>query len=88
MPDVEKLTVVLPPDALRLIREAIAEGDYESIEDVLLDALRAWKMERAGRKAMIAELRRDIQEGIESGPGDNLDVEDFIKRAKERWQKK
>ena len=38
----EKISITLPPDMLRLIREAVEGGEYASTSEALRDAARAW----------------------------------------------
>ena len=40
------------------------------------------------KEVAVAELRAEIQKGFDSGSGENLDVEEFISRAKARWKNK
>ena len=88
MSNVEKISIALPPEMAVLIKEAVRGGEYASSSEVIRDALRAWKYERMAREAAMAELRAEIQKGFDSGIGENLDREEFIKRAKARWDKK
>jgi antitoxin ParD1/3/4 len=58
------------------------EGEYASSSEVIRDALREWKYKRVLRQKAIDELRAAVQEGLNSGPGENLDIETIIQRAK------
>ncbi len=88
MSNVEKISIALPAEMTALVKEAVAAGEYSSSSEVIRDALRAWKFERAAKEAALAELRAEIQKGFDSGAGKNLDVEEFIQRAKARWKNK
>jgi antitoxin ParD1/3/4 len=68
MPTVEKVSIALPPEMAKLLREAVGSGEYASASEVVLEALRAWKRKRKLETLELGELRRLIQEGIESGP--------------------
>ena len=46
MHSAEKISITLPPDMLRLIREAVAAGEYASTSEALRDAVRAWQRKR------------------------------------------
>ena len=57
MQTAEKISITLPPDMLRLIREAVAEGEYASTSEVLRDAVRAWQRQRLEDAERLAALR-------------------------------
>jgi antitoxin ParD1/3/4 len=84
MATVEKISIALPPDMAALLRDAVATGEYASSSEVIRDALRDWKYKRALRHQAIEELRAAVHEGLNSGPGANLDIETIIARAKAR----
>ncbi len=46
------------------------------------------KMTARFKEVALTELRTEIQKGFDSGAGENLDVEEFISRAKARWENK
>ena len=46
MQTAEKISITLPPDMLRLIREAVDGGEYASTSEALRDAVRAWHRQR------------------------------------------
>jgi antitoxin ParD1/3/4 len=69
MARVEKISVALPADMLGDVRSAVDSGEYASTSEVICDALRDWKLKRKVAELEIGELRRLIQEGIDSGPG-------------------
>ena len=74
MAKVEKFSVALPAGILDDVRRAVANGEYASASEVVRDALRDWKAKRNVAALQIGELRRLIQEGIESGPGLDADL--------------
>jgi antitoxin ParD1/3/4 len=82
MATVEKISIALPADMVALIRDAVGSGEYASSSEVIRDALREWKYKRLVRQKAIEELRAAVEEGQKSGPGENLDIEAIIKRAK------
>jgi antitoxin ParD1/3/4 len=84
MATVEKISIALPRDMAALLRDAVATGEYASSSEVIRDALRDWKYKRALRQQAIEELRAAVMEGLNSGPGANLDIETIIARAKTR----
>jgi antitoxin ParD1/3/4 len=74
MPTVEKISVALPPEMVAVVKDAVASGEYSSASEVIREALRAWKFKRKVEALELEELRRLIQEGIESGPSIEADV--------------
>ena len=47
MPRIEKVSIALSSDLLRLVRGAVQTGDYASTSEVVREALREWKTRRA-----------------------------------------
>jgi antitoxin ParD1/3/4 len=61
-------------DALdRFVGELIASGQYQNASEVMRAGLRALKAEEDARAAKLKALRAAIQEGIDSGPGIEID---------------
>ena len=58
-----------------VVRDLIANGRYASATDVVRDGLRLVAEREQHRIAKLDALRRDIREGLESGPAAPLDVE-------------
>ena len=80
---VEKLSIALTQDMATEVREAVANGDYGSVSEVIRDALRAWRLRRKIETIETGELRRLVAEGIESGPG--LDADDVFAKLRVRF---
>lgn len=83
MPTVEKLSIALPPEMANLLREAVESGEYASASEVVRDALRAWKRKRRLETLEVEELRRLVQEGMESGPA--VDAEPVLSRLESKY---
>jgi antitoxin ParD1/3/4 len=64
MQSAEKISITLPPDMLRLIREAVAAGEYASTSEALRDAVRAWQRQRLEDAERIAALRARAQASL------------------------
>lgn len=60
--------VKLSPEYASAVEEAVAAGEYGSADAVVEEALREWKERRDNFGYSLAELRRLVQEGIDSGP--------------------
>ncbi len=74
MANVEKLSIALTPDMAAEIREAVLNGDYGSVSEVVRDALRDWRLRRKVETLQLDELRRLVREGIDSGPSLEADA--------------
>lgn len=69
MQHVEKLSVALPEDLVAEMRAVVERGEYGSLSEVVRAALRDWRLRRKIEVLEIEELRRLLEEEIESGPG-------------------
>ena len=63
MPSIERLTITLPAEMAKSVKEAVESGDYASTSEVVREALRDWKVKQAtrlhqaARKADLAQRR-------------------------------
>lgn len=67
MSKVEKLSIALTGELAEQVRVAVRTGDYASSSEVIREALRDWTDKRERRAAKLSELRKLIQEGVDSG---------------------
>jgi antitoxin ParD1/3/4 len=88
MSEAEKLEIFLSPEIAAAVEEAVVGGEYESASHVISDALREWQIGRAGEGLSVEELRRLMQEGIDSGPGRFESIEEIIAEAHKRIDEK
>jgi antitoxin ParD1/3/4 len=72
--NVEKLSIALTPDMVAEVRAAVQGGDYGSVSEVVRDALRDWRLRRRIETLELDDLRRLVQDGIDSGPGVEADT--------------
>jgi antitoxin ParD1/3/4 len=84
MSNVQKLSVALTPEFIRLLREAVESGEYTSASEVIRDALRYWQQRRSAGELSADELRELWRQGIESGPGRFKSVDAIKKEARRR----
>jgi antitoxin ParD1/3/4 len=82
---VQKLSIAVTEQQAREIEAAIESGDYSTTSEVVRDALRAWKRERAVRR-----LRQLWEEGLASGEPveGGFDAEDIKRRGRARLAEK
>jgi len=83
MATIEKISVALPTDMLELVKKAVASGDYATTSEVIREALREWKGRRETREETLGEIRRLVQEGLNSPIRHSIDTEE-IKREGRR----
>jgi antitoxin ParD1/3/4 len=67
MSKIEKLSIALTPELAAEVREAVREGAFASVSEVVRDALRDWSDKRAQRAASMQRIRELWDEGIASG---------------------
>ena len=60
-------------------KELVASGRYASVSEVLRDGLRLMEEREALRAWKLAELKKTIQEGLDSGEPEPWDSADAIK---------
>lgn len=67
MPSVERLSITLPAEMARMIRENVQEGRYASNSEVIRDAMRIWQEREEQRAQRLASIRARLDEA-EVGP--------------------
>ncbi|MBF0135341.1 MAG: hypothetical protein H7833_01540 [Magnetococcus sp. DMHC-1] len=85
MTTVETISIVLNQEMASVVRQSIADGEYASSDEVVLEALQEWMNKRSVRQQKFEEIRRQWQEGIESGPGQFVGMEDLLQEARRRF---
>lgn len=84
MSTVQKVSIVLTPEFIALLKEAVDTGEYTSASEVVRDALRHWSERRAMRDLSADELRELWEEGLASGPGRFRSIAAIKKEARRR----
>jgi antitoxin ParD1/3/4 len=84
MSNVEKVSVALPREMTTMMKQAVETGEYASASEVVREALRDWKERRDLLGYTVEELRKLLQEGLESGPGRNLSAADIKAEGRRR----
>ena len=84
MAHVEKLSIALTPEMAAIVRQCVESGEYASSSEVILEALRDWKLKRSLQQNELAELRGLWQVGLESGPGRLADMNAIKAEARQR----
>lgn len=68
----------------RFVKELVESGRYNSASEVLRDGLRLLEDAEILRKVRTDELKKLIQEGLDSGDAGPLDMEEIIAEARRR----
>lgn len=85
MATVETISVVLNQEMAFVVRQSIANGEYASGNEVVLEALQEWMNKRSVRQQKFEEIRQLWQEGVESGMGRFVGIEDLLQEARLRF---
>ena len=76
----EKLSITLPSEMVRIIRDKVGSGDYSSNSGVIREALRGW-MERDQRlKALDAAIIRGVADAEAERTQDIESVRDELRK--------
>lgn len=71
-----------------LIDGLVESGRYKSASDVVRAGLRLVEQREQGYEAELAELRAEIQKGIDSGPGREFDSKTLAEEIKARGRQR
>ena len=82
------INISLTPHLEAMIREKVESGSYNSASEVVREALRLLEQEDELRTLKVQRLRRDLQEGLESGPSAVFDAEEIKRAAREKKAEK
>jgi antitoxin ParD1/3/4 len=86
MSSVEKVSVALSPELLDVVKKAVATGEYGSASEVIREALREWRLRQPLRQAELDRLRKAWAQGLESGRPESFDIDDIVRRARNRFE--
>ena len=68
------------------MQSKVESGMYTSASEVIREGLRLLKDQDALKAIRLAELRREIQQGIDSGESTPLNMDQIIELAKQQRQ--
>lgn len=83
----ERLSVSLSLDMAEAINSAIESGEYASSSEIVREALRDWRHKRMDQDRLFAELRADVQAGIDdvgAGRVRDFDADRIIENGMQR----
>ncbi len=78
------MNISLNPHFEALVKNKVESGLYNSASEVMREALRLLEEHDQLRELRLAELKRDIQKGMDSGEATPLDIEAIKARGRER----
>jgi antitoxin ParD1/3/4 len=81
---IETVTVGLPIDVAEAVNAAVASGEFTSVEDAIVQAVRDWKAGRSASAIEDAELLKLWTDGVESGPGRFASFDKLVEEAEQR----
>lgn len=87
MPSVEKLSITLPYELARMVKEKVDSGTYSSNSEVIREGLRLLQDQEAIKLEKLAALRETINRSLDDG-GPSLDAEDVFNRLEERHRER
>ncbi|SFL22717.1 ribbon-helix-helix domain-containing protein [Methylobacterium pseudosasicola] len=65
MPPAETISVTLPPETVRALRERVEAGEYASLGEVLEDAVQAWQSRRQEDAERLDAIRARIRRSLD-----------------------
>ena len=86
MSTTEKLSITLPTDMARMIREKVAQGAYASNSEVIREGLRMLQDAEALREQKLAWMREKIQESLDD-PRPPVPADEVFDRLEAKYRK-
>ena len=78
------MNISLTPHLEKLVQGKVESGLYNSVSEVMREALRLMEERDQLRELRLDELRREIQKGMDSGEATPLDMEEIKARGRMR----
>lgn len=82
----ETIQLDAPEELVAALREAVANGEHASLDDLVREALDEWSARRAVARMSPAELNVLWGEGVESGESAPLDMGEIKRKARARFE--
>jgi antitoxin ParD1/3/4 len=60
----EKLSITLPPEMVRAIKDKVAAGTYTSTSEVIREAVRVWQRQEEEHEERLAAIRARVQRSL------------------------
>ncbi len=81
------MNVSLTLELEKWVQSQVESGIYTSASEVIRKGLRLLKEQDTLKEIRLAELRQEIQQGIDSGESTPLNMDEIIAKAKQQRQK-
>lgn len=83
---IRRIEIAIDEEIAAEAEDAVAAGEFGTLEDVLRNALEAWHQQRSTTPENVERLRRLWEEGLASGPPlpGNFDLDDIKRRSAAR----
>ena len=78
------MNISLNPHFEELVKGKVESGLYNSVSEVIREALRLLEEQDQLRDLRLEELRHEIQKGINSGEATSLNIENIKSRVRKR----
>jgi len=82
------MNVNLTPQLEELVRSKVASGMYTSASEVVREALRLMDEQDRLRAVKLEQLRKDIRQGLASGPSQTWSAEEAKREGRARQARK
>lgn len=82
------MNVSLTPELEKWVQSKVESGMYTSASEVVREGLRLLKEQDTLKAIRLAELRKEIQQGIDSGESTPLNMDEIIELAKQQRQQR
>ncbi len=79
----EKLSITLPYEMAKMVRDKVGAGSYSSNSEVIREALRLLQAQEVLQAQKLAALKEKVDRSIDSG-GLSLDAEEVFERLEKR----
>jgi antitoxin ParD1/3/4 len=78
------LNINLTPQLEKLVRQKVSSGRYNSASEVVREALRLMEAQDELQSLKLEQLRRDIRDGLNSGPARPWSVAEMKREGRKR----
>ena len=77
-------SIALSEQHRQLIDDLVASGRYQGVSEVVREGLRLLEDQETRRARILAEITRVVQDGIDSGPAGEVDMDTIMQEAMRR----
>lgn len=81
MQTAEKISITMPPEMMRLIRESVEAGEFASTSEAMRDAVRVWQRQRLEDAERLQAIRERVNRSLGDPRPDlsHADVEEHFR---------